>query len=218
MSNIKRVYGFVVETRNPSDSATFSILSQAPGKASQWRYIFGQSMLQSLQTGWRDQLKYPVLLLQLVDDIVYGNLPTLPGVVVGVLRDQRGLVEAVEDELEFARIILVVEDCWHVGSAVRSLLKACGADVAGPIATTAAAEHLICKQIPDVALVDFCLRGGERADALINQLHDRGVRVIVITGYGALAPGKADAFLQKPTEEMQLLACLRSVTAQKSRR
>jgi hypothetical protein len=32
MSNIKRVYGFVVETRNPSDGATLSILSQAPAK------------------------------------------------------------------------------------------------------------------------------------------------------------------------------------------
>src|SRR5262245_17930742 len=53
MSNIKRVYGFVVETRNPSDGATLSILSQAPAKASQWRYVFRQSMLQSLQIGWR---------------------------------------------------------------------------------------------------------------------------------------------------------------------
>src|SRR5260370_19362346 len=114
--------------------------------------------------------------------------------------------------------ILVVEDCGHGGRAVKSLLQACGADVAGPVATTAAAEHLICEQTPDVALVDFCLRGGERADALIGQLHDRGVRVIVITGYSALAPGKADAILHKTIDEAQLLECLRSVTAQEPTR
>jgi CheY-like chemotaxis protein len=112
----------------------------------------------------------------------------------------------------------VVEDCWHVGSAVKSLLRACGAEVVGPAATTAAAERLISEHPPDVALVDLSLRGGERADVLIDQLHDRGVRVIVITGYAALAPGKAAAVLQKPIDEAQLLACLRPVTAQKSMR
>src|SRR5260221_12192680 len=55
-------------------------------------------------------------------------------------------------------------------------------------------------------------------NTLIGQLHDRGVRVIVITGYAALAPGKADAILQKPIDEAQLLECLRSVTAQESTR
>src|SRR5260370_34875726 len=128
-----------------------------------------------------------------------------------------GPLEAAAPDLNGVRI-LVVEDCWHAGGAVKRLLQAGGADVAGPAATTAAAEHLICEQTPDVALVDFCLRGGERVDALIGQLHDRGVRVIVITGYAALAPGKADAILQKPIDEAQLLACLRSVTAQESTR
>ena len=131
------------------------------------------------------------------------------------LSSARDPLEAAAPDLNGVRI-LVVEDCWHVGSAVKSLLQACGADVAGPVATTAAAEHLICDQTPDVALVDFCLRGGERAGALIDQLHDRGVRVIVITGYAALGPGKAAAILQKPIDEAQLLECLRSVAAQKA--
>jgi DNA-binding NtrC family response regulator len=114
--------------------------------------------------------------------------------------------------------ILLVEDCWHVGSAVKSLLQACGAGVAGPAATTAAAERLVSEQTPDIALVDLSLRGGERADVLIDQLHDRGVPVIVITGYAALAPGKAAVVLQKPIDEAQLLECLRLVTVQKSLR
>jgi DNA-binding NarL/FixJ family response regulator len=112
----------------------------------------------------------------------------------------------------------VVEDCWHVGSAVRSLLQACGAGVAGPAATTAAAERMISEQTPDIALVDLSLRGGERADALIDQLHDRGVQVIVTTGYAALAPAKAAAVLQKPIDDAQLLECLRLVLGGKPRR
>jgi len=128
-----------------------------------------------------------------------------------------GPLEAASPDLNGVRI-LVVEDCWHVGIAVKSLLQACGADVAGPVATTAAAESLISEQTPDVALVDFSLRGGERADVLIDQLHDRGVRVIVITGYAALAAGKAAVILQKPIDETQLLECLRPVTARKSMR
>jgi DNA-binding NtrC family response regulator len=133
------------------------------------------------------------------------------------LSSAHGPLEAAAPDLNGVRV-LVVEDCWHVGSAVKSLLQACGADVAGPVATTAAAERLIREQAPDVALVDLSLRGGERADVLIDQLHDRGVRVIVITGYGALAPGKAAAILQKPIDEAQLLECLRPVMAQKSMR
>ena len=64
---------------------------------------------------------------------------------------------------------------------------------------------------PDVVLVDFNLRGGERADGLIDRLHGQGVRVIVISGYEAvpLAPGKVEAILQKPVSAAQLLGILR---------
>jgi DNA-binding NtrC family response regulator len=114
--------------------------------------------------------------------------------------------------------ILVVEDSWHVGIALKNLLRAWGADVAGPVATTAQAERLIADHAPDVALVDFNLRGGERAHGLIDRLHDQGIRVIVTTGYAVLplAPGKVAAILQKPISEAQLLASLRPMTAQKA--
>ena len=59
--------------------------------------------------------------------------------------------------------VLVVEDSREVASGLRSLLLACGADVAGPVATSADAERLISKHVPDVALVDLYLRGGELA-------------------------------------------------------
>jgi DNA-binding NtrC family response regulator len=129
------------------------------------------------------------------------------------LSSAQGPLEAASPDLTGVRV-LVVEDCWHVGSAVKSLLQAYGAGVAGPAATTAAADRLISEQTPDVALVDLSLRGGERADALIDQLHDRGVRVVVITGYAALAPAKAAAVLQKPIDDAQLLECVRLVIGQ----
>src|ERR1700749_659415 len=82
--------------------------------------------------------------------------------------------------------VLVVEDSWHVPRAVESLLRSYGAEVAGPVASTAEAERLIAEQIPDVAIVDINLRGGELAHGLIDRLNELGVRVIVVTGYAAV--------------------------------
>jgi DNA-binding NtrC family response regulator len=111
--------------------------------------------------------------------------------------------------------ILVVEDSWHVAKAMTNLLKALGADLAGPVASTAEAERLISERRPDVALVDFSLRNDEPADDLIDRLQDQGIRVIVITGYEVipLAPGKAEAILQKPVSAAQLVATVRQVTS-----
>jgi CheY-like chemotaxis protein len=110
--------------------------------------------------------------------------------------------------------ILVVEDSWHIGIALKSLLRSLGADVAGPVASVAEADLLVAEQAPDVALIDFNLRGGERAGSLIDRLHDQGVRVVVTSGYAVLplTPGKAAAVLQKPISEVQLLAALLPVT------
>ena len=75
--------------------------------------------------------------------------------------------------LEGVRVLLV-EDSWQLGVAMKSFLRACGADVAGPVATTTEAGRLLSEQVPDVALVDFNLRAGERASDLIDQLHNQG--------------------------------------------
>ena len=111
--------------------------------------------------------------------------------------------------------ILVVEDSWHVAKAMTTLLKALGADLAGPVATTAEAERLISERHPNLALVDVNLRNGELAYDLIDRLQDQGISVIVITGYEviSLAPGKAEAILQKPVNAAQLVATVRQVTS-----
>jgi DNA-binding NtrC family response regulator len=116
--------------------------------------------------------------------------------------------------------ILLVEDSWHLGTALKSLLQSWGAEVSGPVATALEADRLVAARAPDVALVDFNLRGGERAHGLIDRLGDLGIRVIVTSGYAALplAPGKVAAILQKPISEAHLLESLRPVVVQKAAR
>src|SRR5262245_16093439 len=107
--------------------------------------------------------------------------------------------------------ILIVEDSWSLATAVQSLRRAWGADVLGPAATTADAMRLISERVPDVALVDINLRNDERADGLVDHLHDRGIRVVVMSGYAEirLPPEKVAAILPKPVREAELLASLR---------
>ena len=102
--------------------------------------------------------------------------------------------------------VLVVEDSWRVATAIESLLRSFGAEVAGP--DTADAERLLAEQLPHVAVVDINLRGGELAYDLIDKLNDLAVRVIVVSGYSALRlhQDKVAAVLQKPITEAELLA------------
>ena len=122
-------------------------------------------------------------------------------------------------ELKDARILLV-EDSWHVGNAIKRLLRALGADVAGPAATTADAERLVAERAPAVAIVDINLRDGERSDGLIDRLHQQRIPVVIVTGYTAvsLPAGKAEAVLQKPVGMKELLAALQPVIARKAGR
>ena len=106
--------------------------------------------------------------------------------------------------------MLVVEDQWHVASALKSLLETEGMEVSGPAATTAHALRLATDKKLDLAVVDINLKG-EMAYGLIDQLNDQGVRVVVVSGYAVL-PGlteKVAAVLQKPFNGPALLAALR---------
>jgi DNA-binding NtrC family response regulator len=113
--------------------------------------------------------------------------------------------------------VLIVEDSWDVGTGLKMLLESWGTVVTGPAATTADAVRLVCERTPDVALVDINLRDGEQSYCLINQLHEQGISVVVISGYAELSPavGKAAAILQKPIREDVLLASIRRVTARR---
>jgi len=105
--------------------------------------------------------------------------------------------------------VLVVEDTWHVAKALKSALEQVGMDVSGPAATTAAARRLIAEHIPSVAVVDVNLKR-EMACNLIEELHDQGVSVVVVSGYAVppVSADKAAAILQKPFSATELLTAL----------
>jgi DNA-binding NtrC family response regulator len=108
--------------------------------------------------------------------------------------------------------VLLVEDSWQLGMALKSLLRSLDAEVDGPVATTADAERLISEHIPDAAVIDINLRQGERSYGLIDRLIGLDVPVIVTSGYSDLpmVPAKAH-ILEKPISEERLIAILRSV-------
>jgi DNA-binding response OmpR family regulator len=107
---------------------------------------------------------------------------------------------------------LVVEDSWHVARAIKSALDEMGMVVAKPAATLAAAKRMVAEQVFDLAVVDINLKG-EMSYDLIDRLRDRGVHVVVVSGYAA--PGEsipnAAAVLQKPLLTAELIATLRKV-------
>jgi len=111
--------------------------------------------------------------------------------------------------------VLVVEDSWHVANALKSLLEELGIDVTGPAASLQDAERLLEAREPQLAIVDINLRG-EMAYGLIDTLHARGIRVVVISGYAVpqVAQAKVAAVLQKPFSASSLLTVLREAASQ----
>jgi CheY-like chemotaxis protein len=111
--------------------------------------------------------------------------------------------------------VLVVEDAWHVATALKGLLEGLGMQVVGPAATILEAERLAAEQMPEVAVVDVNLKG-EMAYGLVDRLHDSGVPVIVVSGYAVLPSLNEKALalviLQKPFSGPDLVAALRQAT------
>jgi DNA-binding response OmpR family regulator len=117
--------------------------------------------------------------------------------------------------------VLLVEDSRDVGEAVRKLLESWGANVAGPAATSAEATSLIGQRLPDVALVDFHLRGGEHSFGLIARLREQGVPVVMLSGsfeFFPLPSIEGTVMLEKPFSDTELLSHLNRLIARKATR
>lgn len=110
--------------------------------------------------------------------------------------------------------VLVVEDAWHVAEAMKLALEGVEIDVIGPAATVAEATRLIGSQRPDLALVDVNLKQ-EMACGLIDDLHERGIPLIIVSGYAVppVAMEKAAAFVQKPFSGRELMVAISRVIA-----
>jgi hypothetical protein len=77
---------------------------------------------------------------------------------------------------------------------------------------------LLAAHRPDVALVDFHLRGGEESSGLIVRLREQGVPVIVLSGSFEISPLPSldgTTVLEKPVAEADLLAQLIPFIAKK---
>jgi DNA-binding response OmpR family regulator len=113
--------------------------------------------------------------------------------------------------------VLLVEDSWVVAEALHSLLEETGLVVSGPSATVADAERLVSEQVPELAVVDLKLKG-EMAHDLINCLHDRGVSVVVVSGFASNPPARAAAIVQKPFSGAELIETLCNVLGESEER
>jgi len=83
-------------------------------------------------------------------------------------------------------LVLIVEDNWHVGNALKKLLTTLGADVVGPVSNVTEAKRLMLADRPDVASVDVRLRDGELAYSLIEALLEHNIPVVVTSGDAVL--------------------------------
>ena len=95
--------------------------------------------------------------------------------------------------------VLVVEDNWQVAKALECALKQLEMQVSGPASTTSDAKRLVAAQMPRVAIVDVNLKR-EMACDLIVELHEKGVHVIVISGYAIPAAGWLRAYLREGSQ------------------
>jgi CheY-like chemotaxis protein len=115
--------------------------------------------------------------------------------------------------------VLMVEDSQDVGEAVRTLLESWGANVAGPAATTLEAASLVAQHLPDVALVDLHLKGGELSYGLIARLREQRVPVVMLSGsfeFFPLPSIEGTIMLEKPFSEAQLFTHLSRLYARKT--
>jgi DNA-binding response OmpR family regulator len=110
--------------------------------------------------------------------------------------------------------VLVVEDVWQVATALKAMLEQLGMHVVGPTATTAEARRLTAARSPQLAIVDANLKQ-ESTRGLIDQLHQQGIPVILVSGYAAPAVSKDSvaAFLQKPFSGREFVATVHSVVS-----
>ena len=110
--------------------------------------------------------------------------------------------------------LLLVEDSWHIAQAVKELVEEWGMVVVGPAASAEEAKRLIVSIVPPIAIVDITLRGGLAID-LVDLLYEKGVSVIIASGYSDLFvhESKIAAILHKPFPSSELRAVLTTVVA-----
>ena len=111
--------------------------------------------------------------------------------------------------------VFIVEDEYLLAEAIAEALEDAGANVIGPVGTTAEGLAVIATEtrLPDLVILDVNLHG-ERSYPIADALICRSVPIIFLTGYGAEALDERYRVfprLEKPFEQSDLFALLRQV-------
>jgi DNA-binding response OmpR family regulator len=110
--------------------------------------------------------------------------------------------------------VLVIEDEFEVGLDIQSTLSDAGFHVVGPVMTMEAALKAAEQGGCDVAVLDANLNG-ENAGRLASILTDRGVPILVVSGYSRkfLPLALSDApLIAKPFDPARLVAAVRRLS------
>ncbi len=106
--------------------------------------------------------------------------------------------------------VLLVEDSWHVASAISAVLEGLSLSTLGPASSLTRAHALLDDSIPAIAIVDLNIKG-QMSYPLIERLLEKGVPVVVVSGY--TNPDSLDdriaASLGKPIDAASLIAALK---------
>jgi DNA-binding response OmpR family regulator len=94
--------------------------------------------------------------------------------------------------------ILVVEDELLIAASLEMGLQGYGHCVLGPVSTVDAARRILETEEPDLVLLDYRL-ANSTTEPLLPELHQRGIAVCVLSGYGReqLPEAYADCHLVK---------------------
>jgi CheY-like chemotaxis protein len=98
------------------------------------------------------------------------------------------------------KTVLLVEDEALIGAMAYDMLSDLGATVIGPVSTVAKALALAKSEHFDVAVLDVNVRG-ERVDPVADALTERGIPVLLATGYGV---DDRHAVIEKPYTQDKL--------------
>ncbi|MGH6925395.1 MAG: response regulator [Propylenella sp.] len=111
--------------------------------------------------------------------------------------------------------ILIVEDTYLIALEVQRMVEEAGAQRATLAATVSEVRERLAAGRPiDVCILDLRL-GEEDATPLIEELRERGIAVLVATGFDSVGPNVDVPLLQKPYQEAELVAAIRAALGER---
>ncbi|MEZ6014797.1 MAG: PAS domain S-box protein [Planctomycetota bacterium] len=179
-----------------------------------WREDFGREVLPIEREGFGSQLVAQIVEHELSGSCERSLTPVSLDYTLSIPLAESEVPDtrsAATDAGTGARLrVLLVEDRAALAFGLRDELELSGFEVVGPAGTLARAQELASSVPFGVALLDLDL-AGESSAPLGRELLDRGVRVILLTGYGPqdIPEGLGAArLLSKPVDMDELLAVL----------